>query len=239
MAKRDPRQLEMYDADTHFVMLLSSMFSDCHVKDIKAGPFTLLTCLRCAATYYNGVASIGFREISRQTGFHRNTISKYVAELEKAGWIKVEQTYQRERFSYTLLDKISFYENDGRKRREKEPVGEIVSAYSPRTIGKSLERVKQFMVDGNEEHLQGSPVVINFHVTVVNNNAIGEGSTAVAQVNVGTNANPLQEAQAFIAAREKAYAKENIERGNLDASNKKWLLSMLEQENVQVHIPED
>lgn len=179
-------QLDLFTADTRFVLVLASMFSDLRVAKMGIGPFGVLVFLRCAGGYGDGkesVSTVGYREIAAQCGLHRNTVQRYVSLLEKEGYLEKKQEYDGGRFTYRLTDKLSFYPNDGVKRRDKEPAGELEIAFHPRFVGSHLEKVKNFLRDGNEKELSGSPIQVTFNVTLVNSQAIGENSSASVVIN--------------------------------------------------------
>lgn len=184
----DKRQPDLfYDANTRFCMVLTSMYSDLWVAEMGLIRFGILTCIRCACALRNGSATMGYRQIAKECGVHKDTVKKHIEFLEENGWLERYQENENDRFTYTLTDKIKLFEVEKSQQPKMKPkkteVGEFILPYEPRELGGHLSKMRDYLQRGEPHSLKGVPITINLNINFINNTASGAGSTAVVQVN--------------------------------------------------------
>jgi DNA-binding MarR family transcriptional regulator len=164
-----PYQQDMFQAETRFFLMLSSLFSDTNEKGetraAEIGPYgvMVLLALRRSADFDTGLVQLGQREIARQTGMRQGTVKDYLKKLVKLGYVeKINDEDPQQRGLYRLTDHISL-------EHREEHAGEMLVPYSPRKMSGMLSDVKKFLKDGRlPETAKAAGIQVNITLNITN-----------------------------------------------------------------------
>lgn len=142
------QQLNLFEADTHFLVLLSSLVSDGTLRKIKPSGLAVLVVLRANAAHNNGEVYLGIPRISELAGVCDNTAKDAIKRLKDEGLVEVEDDGKGTRHRYKLKDLVPFRFGAAYGEREGEEAGKLEVPYVPARVGQTRNALLEFLQDG-------------------------------------------------------------------------------------------